>query len=79
MRDRVQLLSASFCIVMGYSETFSFYRCILILIPLCGVSIACINVIFARFYHMLSERLGHKFEIILLRLKSVIMVITGLG
>ena len=79
MRDRVQLLSASLCILIGYSETFSFYRGMLILIPLVGFAIAILNVIFARFYQALTERLGDKFEMILLRLNGVIMVITGLG
>ena len=79
MRDRLQLLSASLCIALGYSETFSFYRGMLILIPLFGFAIALLNVIFARFYQMLTERLGDKFELLLLRLNGVIMVITGLG
>ena len=49
-RDRIQLLGASICIVIGYSETLSFYIGIYFILPLIGFAIAVLNIIFIKYY-----------------------------
>ena len=78
-RDRIQLLSASLCIILGYSETWAGYTGVRILVPIFGFIIAFLNILFARFYRQISQKFGENFEIYLLRLNGVIMLLTGMG
>lgn len=78
-RSRIQLLGASMCIVIGYSETLSFYTGIFIILPIIGFAIAVLNIIFVRYYRTLVKKYGNKFEIFLIRTNGIIMLTTGIG
>lgn len=78
-RDRLQLLGASISITIGYSETFHIYTGIAIILPILGLFIALLNIIFARFYRKLVQQYGDKFELVLLRTSGIAMFITGIG
>lgn len=78
-RDRIQLLGASICIVIGYSETLSFYTGIYFILPLIGFAIAVLNIIFIKYYKILVKKYGDKFEIFLIRTNGIIMLTTGIG
>ena len=78
-RDRIQLLAASLTIFIGYSENLGIYRGIAIVLPIIGFVIALLNILFVRFYRNFIKRYGQKFEILLLRMNSIIMLTTGIG
>ena len=78
-RNRLQLIGASISIVIGYSETFSIYTDITLMLPIIGFVIAFLNILFARFYRNLIQKYGNKFELILIRTNGIVMLITGIG
>lgn len=78
-RNRIQLLGASICIVIGYSETLSFYTGIYLILPLIGFAIAVLNIIFIKYYRILVKKYSDKFEIFLIRTNGIIMLTTGIG
>ena len=78
-QNRFQLLAASLSIVIGYFESFRFYTGISVVIPIIGFIIAVFNIPFAIFYTKLTQKIGKKFELLLLRTDGLIMLITGIG
>lgn len=79
VRNRIQLIGASLCIVIGYSESFNIYTGMFIIVPIIGLAIVVLNIIFARFYRCLIKKYGDKFEIFLIKTNGIIMLTTGIG
>jgi len=79
IRDKMQLIGASVCIIVGYSESYQIYTGVLLMLPVIGLAIAILNVLFVRFYRTLTDRYGDKFELFLIRLNGIIMLTTGIG
>ena len=79
IRNKLQLIGASVCILLGYSETINIYSGIFIILPIVGLILAILNIIFVRFYRILREKYGDKFEIFIIRTNGIIMLLTGIG
>jgi len=77
--DRFQLLSASFCLLIGFSEALKEFSGLLFLIPIFGLIAAIFNVIIVLNYSKLKSKFGEKVEILFLKANGVIMLITGIG
>lgn len=79
LRDRLQLISASIGIVVGFWETIKIYKGVFLIIPILGFAMALINIVIAKFYIKFMYKYGDKLELILIRMNGMMMLITGLG
>ncbi len=79
LRNKIQLIAASIGIIVGYSETFSIYKGIAIILPIIGFVIAFLNVLFVKFYRKLAKTYDHRFEILIVIMNGIIMLTTGIG
>jgi hypothetical protein len=77
--DRFQLLSASFCLVLGLGETLKGFSGMLLLIPIFGFIAAVFNIVMVIFYRKLKNRFGDRVEVLFLKANGIIMLITGVG
>lgn len=79
INDRIQLLAASFTIILGYWGSLGIYTGIKVILPITGFAIALLNLLFVRFYKKLVQKYGFRFEVLILRINGIIMLTTGIG
>jgi hypothetical protein len=77
-RDRLQLLSASFGIIVGLSETWKVLTGFLLIIPVLSLILAIANIVIAKSYNRFQKKYGEKFDILLFKLNGIVMLLTGL-
>ena len=76
-RDRLQLLSASFGIVIGLTETWKVLTGFFIIIPIFSLILAIANIFIAKSYHKFQKKYGEKFDILLFKMNGIVMLLTG--
>ena len=77
--NKLQLILASIGILAGYSEGLDAYNGFELFIPIMGLLIALLNILFAIFYKSLVKKYDQKFERLLLRVNGLLFLLTGIS
>ena len=78
-RDQIQLICAAVSMIIGYLDTFKVYTGFFIILPVFGLILAIVNLLFARYYESFTKRYGDKFQIWISRLNGVVVFLAGIG
>lgn len=77
--DRIQLITVSFALTIGFIELFKSFIGLLIIIPILAFIISVFNIFIVIRYAWFNQKFGSKFESIIFIINGIIVLITGLS